>query len=118
PFNIGRRIDLTDFTVEEAAPLAWGLAAGSAGRPPACPAVSDVRATDAGGPPALPAARAHSVLERILYWTGGHPYLTQRLCRAVAEANASIPKSKIQNRSTRSARSCSSPRRRGRRMTI
>jgi hypothetical protein len=27
------------------------------------------------------------LLERILYWTGGHPYLTQRLCRAVAEAD-------------------------------
>src|SRR5205823_11565836 len=25
------------------------------------------------------------LLERILYWTGGHPYLTQRLCQAVAE---------------------------------
>jgi WD40 repeat protein len=24
------------------------------------------------------------VLERILYWTNGHPYLTQRLCQAVA----------------------------------
>src|SRR5207245_235120 len=23
--------------------------------------------------------------QRILYWTGGHPYLTQRLCRTVAE---------------------------------
>ena len=27
------------------------------------------------------------MLARILYWTGGHPYLTQRLCQAVAEAN-------------------------------
>src|SRR5205807_328791 len=26
-----------------------------------------------------------SLLQRILYWTGGHPYLTQRLSRAVAE---------------------------------
>jgi hypothetical protein len=25
------------------------------------------------------------LLERVLYWTGGHPYLTQRLCQAVAE---------------------------------
>jgi hypothetical protein len=31
PFNIGRRIEVRDFTPEEAAPLAWGLAAGSAG---------------------------------------------------------------------------------------
>ena len=27
----------------------------------------------------------HQLLRRVLYWTGGHPYLTQRLCRAVAE---------------------------------
>src|SRR5205823_6312803 len=32
---------------------------------------------------ASPAAEA--LLERVLYWTGGHPYLTQRLCQAVAE---------------------------------
>src|SRR5207245_9189282 len=36
----------------------------------------------------------------ILHWTGGHPYLTQRLCQAVAEANvgSTDPKSEIQNR--------------------
>jgi WD40 repeat protein len=58
PFNIGRRIELTDFTPAEAAPLANGL-----GRQE-------------------PISRA--LLERVLYWTGGHPYLTQRLCQAVA----------------------------------
>src|SRR5262249_23751580 len=25
---------------------------------------------------------------RVLFWTGGHPYLTQRLCRAIAEEGA------------------------------
>ena len=55
PFNIGKRITLTDFTASEAAPLASHLA---------------------GGKP---------VLDRVLHWTGGHPYLTQRLCRAIAE---------------------------------
>ena len=25
------------------------------------------------------------ILGRVLYWTGGHPYLTQRLCKAVAD---------------------------------
>ena len=58
PFNIGTRVELDDFTAEEAAPLAAGL-----------------------GQPAL--------LERVLYWTGGHPYLTQRLCQAVADESAS-----------------------------
>jgi hypothetical protein len=59
PFNIGRRIELNDFTAEEAAPLANGL-----------------------GPDEETAA---DLLSRVLYWTGGHPYLTQRLCRALAE---------------------------------
>jgi WD40 repeat protein len=59
PFNIGRRIELTDFTEEEAAPLAPGLASGGSGA-------------------------EQTLIRRVLYWTGGHPYLTQRLCQAVA----------------------------------
>ena len=59
PFNIGRRIELTDFAPEEAAPLARGLP----GRQ----------------------STAAALLRRILHWTGGHPYLTQRLCQAVSE---------------------------------
>jgi WD40 repeat protein len=58
PFNIGRRIDLTDFTPEEAGPLTGGLE----------------RKEPLGT----------VLLERVLYWTSGHPYLTQRLCQAVA----------------------------------
>jgi WD40 repeat protein len=58
PFNIGRRIELLDFTGAEAAPLARGL-----GR--------DEK-------------RSRIILKRILHWTGGHPYLTQRLCQAAA----------------------------------
>ena len=58
---------------------------------------------------------ASLLIERILAWTGGHPYLTQRLCQAVAQHNADPnpkskiqnPKSKIQNRSIASARRCS-----------
>ena len=61
PFNIGHRIELHDFTPEEAAPLAEGLRQ---------------HRDD---------SEAEALLERILYWTGGHPYMTQRLCRAVAE---------------------------------
>ena len=59
PFNIGRRIELSDFTEQEATPLIQGLG------------------TDDGVGTAL--------LQRIIYWTGGHPYLTQRLCQAVAQ---------------------------------
>ena len=65
PFNIGRRIELNDFTPVEAAALAQGL--------------KDTN----------PEYR-HSklLLDRILYWTEGHPYLTQRLCRAVSRGFA------------------------------
>jgi AAA-like domain/PEGA domain len=63
PFNVGRRIELTDFSAGEAVPLAQGL-----GREDS---------TD------------QKLLKRILYWTGGHPYLTQRLCLAVAESKDS-----------------------------
>ena len=65
PFNVGRRIELTDFTEEEAAPLALGM--------------------------------GHNIqigshlLRRVLYWTGGHPYLTQRVCRSVADDRAHTP---------------------------
>lgn len=65
PFNIGQRIVPTDFTLLEARPLAEGFGDGG----------------------------MHAI-ERILYWTDGHPYLTQRLCQAVAEVgrwdNASV----------------------------
>jgi len=59
PFNIGSRVDITDFTFEEALPLADGLE--------------------------LPTDEARQVLRWVLKWTGGHPYLTQRLCRVIAE---------------------------------
>src|SRR5205085_7869823 len=58
PFNIGRRIELTDFSEAEAAPLAQGLG----------------RMSPLG----------QRLLRRVLRWTGGHPYLTQGLCQAVA----------------------------------
>jgi hypothetical protein len=59
PFNVGRRIELTDFTQDEAAPLAMGIS--------------------------QDAPLGEQLISRVLYWTGGHPYLTQRLCQAVAE---------------------------------
>nr|VFK14098.1 MAG: YD repeat-containing protein [Candidatus Kentron sp. LFY] len=58
PFNIGKRIELDDFTAAESALLAQGL-----GR--------DL-------------TQAAKLLERIYHWTNGHPYLSQRLCQAIA----------------------------------
>ena len=34
----------------------------------------------------LPLNPQLSTLNRVLYWTGGHPYMTQRLCRALVES--------------------------------
>lgn len=61
PFNIGHRVELHDFTRKEIRPLAEGLTRG-----------------------ALSSERAAAVLDRVMYWTKGHPYLTQRMCLALA----------------------------------
>ncbi len=58
PFNIGRRIELHDFTEDEAMLLAVGLNRDEN---------TNIR-----------------LLRRIIYWTDGHPYLTQRLCKTIA----------------------------------
>jgi AAA-like domain/Putative peptidoglycan binding domain len=57
PFNIGRAIDLRGFELAEAMPLAQGL-------------VEKVEHPEA-------------VLAEILAWTGGQPFLTQKLCQLV-----------------------------------
>ena len=76
PFNIGRRIELTDFTLDEAHPLLAGLVQ---------PTDSDTGRGSGNGT----TDRARIALRRVLYWTGGHPYLTQRLCSALAERTGS-----------------------------
>jgi WD40 repeat protein len=63
PFNIGTRIELSDFAEDEAARLAEGL-----GRDDAV---------------------AATLVSRVLHWTNGHPYLTQRMC-AAAQADTDI----------------------------
>jgi len=59
PFNIGRRIDLRDFTPLEMQALAQGLHGSS--------------------------SQQAEQMQRIGWWTSGHPYLTQRFCQAVAQ---------------------------------
>ncbi|MDF5740190.1 AAA-like domain-containing protein, partial [Nostoc sp. S13] len=58
PFNIGQAIDLTGFQLQEAQPLARGLAA-------------------TGNPQEAMAA--------VLNWTGGQPFLTQKVCKLLIE---------------------------------
>ncbi len=57
PFNIGKAIELNGFRLEEAQPLVLGL--------------KDH------------VANPQEVLQEILSWTGGQPFLTQKLCRLV-----------------------------------
>jgi PAS domain S-box-containing protein len=61
PFNIGQAISLQGFTLEDSAPLQQGLQ----------PCVSSPLA----------------VLKAVLHWTGGQPFLTQKLCQ-IAVNNA------------------------------
>ena len=59
PFNIGQRIELTDFSSTEASALADHLS--------------------------VPASVKNDLIYWILRWTGGHPYLTLRVLRSLAE---------------------------------
>lgn len=64
PFNIGRAIQLNGFQFEEARSLGQGLAG--------------------------KAANPEAVLQAILNWTGGQPFLTQKLCQLVLASNDAI----------------------------
>jgi WD40 repeat protein/tetratricopeptide (TPR) repeat protein len=59
PFNIGRRIELQDFTEQEMLKLAAGITH-------------------------VDQEQARKLIHRVYYWTGGQPYLTQKLCQGVA----------------------------------
>ena len=59
PFNIGQSIELTGFSWQEAQPLAQGLV--------------DI------------SPNPKRLLQEILAWTGGQPFLTQKLCRLVVQ---------------------------------
>jgi len=64
PFNVGRAIDLTGFQLDEAMALAQGLAT-----------VGD----------------SQRLLQAVLDWTGGQPFLTQKVCRLVRQSGGVIP---------------------------
>ncbi|QIR38217.1 hypothetical protein HCG51_16860 [Tolypothrix sp. PCC 7910] len=59
PFNIGQAISLTGFQLHEIEPLARGMS----GR----------------------FSHPQAVMEEILYWTGGQPFLTQKICQLMIE---------------------------------
>lgn len=65
PFNIGRAIELTGFQLHEATPLAQGLVSKT--------------------------SNPHVLLREVLAWTGGQPFLTQKVCKLVLSAEEMIP---------------------------
>ncbi|MGK7899775.1 MAG: AAA-like domain-containing protein, partial [Xenococcus sp. (in: cyanobacteria)] len=65
PFNIGQAIQLEGFKEHEAQPLLQGL-------------------TEKVSNP-------QTVLKEVLAWTGGQPFLTQKLCKLIRSASSSIP---------------------------
>ncbi|BAY65786.1 putative Chase2 sensor protein [Calothrix brevissima NIES-22] len=65
PFNIGRAIELNGFQFLEAQPLVKGLAGKF--------------------------ARPERILQEILAWTGGQPFLTQKLCQLAIASAGMIP---------------------------
>jgi ABC-type branched-subunit amino acid transport system substrate-binding protein len=65
PFNIGRTVELCGFKLHEAEPLAVGLASQT--------------------------SNSQLVLEKILGWTGGQPFLTQKLCQLISASESFIP---------------------------
>lgn len=64
PFNIGRAIELCGFQFDEAQPLTKGLE-GKVSNPQA-------------------------VLQEVLVWTGGQPFLTQKLCKLILTSESYI----------------------------
>ncbi|MBD2450747.1 AAA-like domain-containing protein [Nostoc sp. FACHB-152] len=69
PFNLGMAIGLHGFTVDEGQPLLKGL--------------EEV------------VSQPQAVLENIIDWTGGQPFLTQKLCQLVVQAAWETPTGKI-----------------------
>ncbi len=64
PFNIGHAIELSGFQLEEAQPLALGLV--------------------------KVASNPQVVLQAVLDWTGGQPFLTQKVCQLILRAESEI----------------------------
>ncbi|HLP87334.1 MAG TPA: AAA-like domain-containing protein [Nostocaceae cyanobacterium] len=65
PFNIGKAIELHGFQLHEAQPLLHGL-------------INKVN-------------NPQTVLEQILYWTNGQPFLTQKLCKLMGNLSSPLP---------------------------
>lgn len=65
PFNVGRPIELMGFQLQEAEPLAQGLV--------------------------VKFSRPEVLMQTVLGWTGGQPFLTQKVCKLVLGAENTAP---------------------------
>jgi hypothetical protein len=65
PFNVGRPIELIGFQLQEVQPLVQGLAVKSTSNP-------------------------QQVMQAVLGWTGGQPFLTQKVCKLVLSADDAV----------------------------
>ncbi|BAZ33082.1 serine/threonine protein kinase [Cylindrospermum sp. NIES-4074] len=65
PFNIGQAVQLHGFQLHEAQPLLQGL--------------SDK------------VSNPQAVLQEVLFWTNGQPFLTQKICKLIRSLSSSIP---------------------------
>ncbi len=75
PFNIGEAIELHGFQINEVEPLINGLR-GRFDHP-------------------------QRIIEAILDWTGGQPFLTQKLCKFMVEESAASRKSKVKSQKSK-----------------
>ncbi|MGB6300042.1 MAG: AAA-like domain-containing protein [Rivularia sp. (in: cyanobacteria)] len=75
PFNIGEAIELYGFQIDEVEPLIEGLR-GRFDSP-------------------------QKVMNEILDWTGGQPFLTQKLCKFMVEESAASRKSKVKSQKSK-----------------
>jgi WD40 repeat protein len=69
PFNIGRAISLSGFQLQEATPLLAGLEG--------------------------VVSQSAVVLQEIIHWTGGQPFLTQKLCQLVRQTASETARGRI-----------------------
>jgi hypothetical protein len=65
PFNVGRPIELTGFQLHEVEPLVQGLA--------------------------VKTSNPQALMQAVLDWTGGQPFLTQKVCKLILSADDTAP---------------------------
>ena len=80
PFNIGRAIQLEGFKLHEAQPLLTGLQAKT--------------------------SNPQLLLEEVLVWTNGQPFLTQKLCQLIRSNSVSVPANNLKEWIEQLVRTC------------